>query len=93
MILFLLGCLSYEDGQVQRGELNCELLDVCGELDGLGFDSVDACAESAASQNYDEDACANYSASQMKACIHAYEDAVVSEDCEADLVDVCQVCG
>ena len=81
MILLLLGCLSYEDGQVERGALNCELLDACGELDGLGFESVDSCAESAAAQNYDDADCASYSQSQMKACLDAYEQAIEAVDC------------
>ena len=47
ILLVLVGCLTYSDGQVRRGELNCELLDACDEIGTVGFDSVDACKESA----------------------------------------------
>jgi hypothetical protein len=92
LVVALSGCLSYEDGQAQRGGLNCQLLEACGELDTYGFDDVDACTASAESQPYDAADCKDYDAGEMRRCIAAYEDAVAAKDCEADFTDVCAVC-
>ena len=87
------GCLSYPDGQRERGALNCELLAVCGSLDTLGYDDVDTCKATAAAQEVSEDDCPSYDADQMSECLAAYRDAVATEDCSAELGSVCVVCG
>jgi hypothetical protein len=92
-LIALLACgVSYEDGMVQEGELNCQLADACGRVDALGG-SLDACLESADGQHFDEANCPDYDATQMRACLRAYETAVEQQDCEADFEDVCRVCG
>jgi hypothetical protein len=92
-LLVLLGCVSYSEGQAQRGELNCEWLDACGELDSVGYDGVDSCKAAADAQPYSDDNCPDYDAGAMQACLKAYRDAIASEDCTADLAAACQVCG
>lgn len=92
-LLLLGGCVSYADGQRERGALNCELLDACGGLDALGYDDVAACKETAAAQEVSEDDCPNYDADQMSACLAAYRDAIAAPTCDADLTTICQVCG
>ncbi len=93
ILLGLLGCLGYADGQVRRGELHCEWLDTCGELDAVGFESVGACSAAATSQPYDDADCPDYDAGAMAACLDAYQEAIASEDCGAELTAACLVCG
>ena len=93
ILLSLLGCLSYTDAQVQRGALNCEWLDACGNLDALGYDGVAACSDAAAAQPYSDDHCPEYAPNAMNACLDAYRDAIRVTDCDADFVEICQVCG
>ncbi len=91
--LLLGGCLSYESGQRQRGELNCELLDVCGDLEALGYDGVGACKAAAASQEVSENDCPSFDAAAMQDCLDAYRTAIDAADCDADLTTICSVCG
>jgi hypothetical protein len=93
LILLLSACgVSYEDGLVQEGELNCQLADACGRIDALGG-SLDACLESADGQHFDEANCPDYDPAQMRDCLKAWQEAVDAADCEADFEDVCRVCG
>lgn len=92
-LLLLGGCLSYEDGQRQRGALNCELLDTCGELEDLGYDDVAACKETAAAQVVNEDDCPAFDPEQMSQCLTAYREAVSGAACGVDFSEICQVCG
>jgi hypothetical protein len=93
LLLALAGCLSYESGQAQRGELNCRWLDTCGELDAVGYDGVDSCVDAAGAQPYDDDDCPTFDAAAMRACLDAYQDAIDAADCTATFAEVCQVCG
>ena len=93
MILLLLACTTWSQGQVERGELNCELLDTCGELDDLGYADLASCKEAAAAQPFDDADCPDYDAGAMAACLRAYQDAVDAAACDADLDAVCQTCG
>ena len=87
------GCLTYPSGQAERGALNCELLDVCGNLDALGYDSVSACKTTAAAQEVSEDDCPSFDAGQMTECLDAYREAIDAAACDADLGNICLVCG
>lgn len=93
MLLLLLGCLTYSSGQVQRGELNCELLDVCGDLATLGYDGVAACKSAAAAQKVEDDDCPDFDPAAMNACLDAYRAAIDAAECDADLASACAVCG
>ncbi|MFZ5479374.1 MAG: hypothetical protein ACOZNI_21600 [Myxococcota bacterium] len=92
-LILLGGCLSYEEGQAQVGELNCELAEACDRLATWGYDDVDACVEHAVNEPYDEADCAAYDAKAMRACIDAYEAAVEASDCDYAPGDECRVCG
>lgn len=91
LLLALAACLSYEEGMVRVGELNCALADACGDLDAYGYDSVEACQQDATAKEYPE--CPGYDAEAMRGCIDAYEAAVDAADCDAALGSVCLVCG
>lgn len=92
-LILLIGCLSYEEGQLERGRLNCELAELCGTLDTVfGYDSVDACVAQVERQEWSEENCPSYSPGQMQDCIEAYEVAIADQDCEADLKTICMVC-
>lgn len=93
ILLFVIGCLSYEEGQAERGALNCELADVCGELATFGFADADECKTASAAQPYDAEDCEDYDAGSMAACLDAYDAAIKAKDCEADFTDACNVCG
>ena len=93
MILLLVGCLGYTEGQVQRGERSCEWLDVCGELGTVGFTDVGECKSAAAAQPYDDADCPEYDPKAMRTCIDAYDSAIAAADCGADFATACLVCG
>lgn len=94
MLVLLLACApDYSEGQVQRGSLNCQWMDTCGQLALLNYDTVDACIAAAEAQEYDDKQCPNYSSKAMNTCLDAYEKAIEAKDCEADFNEVCTVCG
>jgi hypothetical protein len=93
LLVGLVGCSDYATGQRQRGELNCELLDVCGSLETLGYPGLAACKQAANEQEFSDDDCPDFDASAMAACLDAYEAAIDAADCAADLTEVCAVCG
>jgi hypothetical protein len=90
----LAGCgPDYAESQVEVGRQNCRLMDTCGDLDVIGY-TLEECTAAAEAQDYDEDkTCPDYVPRQMQACLDAWEEAVTEDQCEADLSDVCRVCG
>lgn len=93
-LLWLVACgPEFEEGQIERGQLNCQLQDICGNLDAMGYDAVGDCEAASAAQSYNEDAlCPEYRPDQMKKCLNAYEDAIEARDCAADFTRTCDVC-
>jgi hypothetical protein len=96
LLMVVLGACGpgYSEGQVERGRLNCELQEVCGNLSLLGYDTLADCQAAAEAQDYDEEKlCPKYYPSQMRECLDAYETAIEEKDCDADLGRVCDTCG
>lgn len=92
MILHLLGCLTWSEGQIERGRLNCERLEACDGLVALGYPDVAACTAAAEAQPYDDADCPGYTSAAMNLCLDAWRDAVAEPDCDTDLTMVCDIC-
>jgi len=93
IMLWLLACgPDYSEGQIERGSLNCQILDICGQLEILHYESVDACVQDAEAQTYPASQCPNYVPARMRDCLSAYQDAIDAKDCETDLTVFCDVC-
>ena len=90
----LVGCLKYDEGRAEEGELACRLREACDTLEAVGYDDVDACITSATGQEWRE--CPGYSEERLQESLDAWEAAVEEPDCSLseDPPDVCaQVCG
>lgn len=84
---------DYAESQVEVGRQNCRLMDACGGLESIGY-TLDECIAAAEAQDFDEEAqCPDYVPRQMQECLDAWADAVALDQCDADLSDVCRVCG
>ena len=92
LIAFTIGCLSYVDGKMEQGHLNCQLLEACGELEKLGYDSVDACVEVSDAQPYERMTCDDYDAGAMQECLDGWSAAVDTKDCAPEVVACGEVC-
>ena len=92
MILFLLGCIEYEEGMAEQGALHCKLLDVCGELAAVGYENVDDCISDAESQSWIACERSAYDAEDMQACVDGWEAAVESKTCDANPAECASVC-
>ena len=92
-LLLLAGCgLKYDEGQIERGRLNCKYQDLCGNLGAMGYEDVNACISDAEAQTYDEAQCPGYSSKVMDECLDAYQKAIDANDCAATFEEVCVVC-
>ncbi|GDX81947.1 hypothetical protein LBMAG42_37580 [Deltaproteobacteria bacterium] len=92
--LLLVGCLKYDEGRAEEGELACRLREVCNTLETVGYDDVESCITSATGQDWGD--CPDYSAERLLDCLDAWEAAVETKNCalSEDPPDVCaQVCG
>ncbi len=95
ILLALFGCgPTYEEGMIEQGRLHCELLEACDELGTVGYDSVNACIESAEAQDFSDCPTSAYRSESMQACVEAWEAAVANEDCDASPTECmpAQVC-
>lgn len=92
LIVLTMGCLSFVDGKTEQGRLNCQLLEACGELEKLGYDSVDACFEVSDAQPYDRMSCEDYDAAAMQECLDGWAAAVEAKDCAPEVAACGEVC-
>lgn len=94
MSVLLVGCLKYEEGRAEEGEIACRLREVCDTLEAVGYADVDTCITGATGQEWGD--CPGYSEERLQECLDAWEAAVEAKDCalSEDPPDVCaQVCG
>ena len=91
-MIFLIACITYEEGMAEQGALHCTLLDVCGELVDIGYDNVDDCISDAEGQIWPECDKSAYDAEDMQACVDSWSAAVDAKACDAAPAECTSVC-
>lgn len=82
-MIFLLACITYEEGMAAQGEFHCQLLEACGELETVGYDNVDDCTVAAQGQKWPVCEKSDYDAEDMQTCVDEWEAAVEAKTCDA----------